>query len=627
MMALVPVYIMLEEFEVTPMMETEHDWILTDEAAWEALAAAEDKIARAEQIGEFLENREHDDQDSLGRIIEENAREYPDRPAVLYADVKYTYREFNEWANRYAQYLLSRGIRYGNIVVVMLENRPEIMVVIVALAKIGAVASLINTSQRSTVLSHSLTIEPARGFIVGEECLEEFEKVRPSLDFSGNKSFFYIPDSSDTKPPEIYIDLSAAAIGMQSTNPTTTGEVRLKDPVAFIFTSGTTGLPKAAIITHMHATASAYWWGRVILEMTPEDVMYITLPMFHSNAFNIGWASAIAGGSAVALRRKFSASEFWRDTRKFNATAFNYIGEICRYLMNQPPQPDDADNPVCKIAGNGMNVDIWKDFKKRFAIEKVYEQYGATEFMFSLVNFFNLDCTIGTSNRPFAIVKKNPENDEPLRDKNGLLKRVEVGEAGLMLIEIDDPLIFKGYTDDQSTEKKIIRDAFAPGDMWANTGDVLRDIGHNHAQFVDRLGDTFRWKSENVSTDEVANIVIGFQPVLQAAVYGVTVPQTDGRAGMAAIVASTGPDHFDLAGLATYLRASLPAYAVPIFLRLMQRLETTSTHKIRKNILQKQGFAPAAVTDPMYVLLPGASTYTPLTPEVYQDVMRGRFKF
>jgi len=608
-------------------MKSGHDYILTDEVAWEALAAAEDKIAKAERIGEILQNREHEDRESLGRFIEENAREYPDRPAVMYEDASYTHREFNAWANRYANYLLSRGVRHGDIVVVMLENRPEIMIAIAALAKIGAVASLINTSQRSTVLAHSLTIAPARGFIVGEECLGEFETVRPGLELSEDQALWYIPDAGDARPPAPYTDLAETTIGMQATDPATTGEVRLKDPVAHIFTSGTTGLPKAAVITHMHATASAYWWGRVVLEMTPEDVIYITLPMFHSNAFNIGWAAAIGGGSAVALRRKFSASNFWQDTRKFNATAFNYIGEICRYLMNQPPQPDDTDNPVYKIAGNGMNVDIWKDFKKRFTIDKVYEQYGATEFMFSLVNFFNLDCTIGTTNRSFAIVKSDPDNHEPIRDENGFLKRVEVGEAGLMLIEIEDPLVFKGYTNAQDTEKKIIRNAFAPDDMWVNTGDLLRDIGHNHAQFVDRLGDTFRWKGENVSTDEVANIVIGFQPVLQAAVYGVTVPGTDGRAGMAAIVATTGPEHFDMAGLTAYLRGALPGYAVPLFLRLMQRFETTSTHKIKKNILQKHGFDPAVVTDPIYVLLPGASAYTPLTPEVYEDILKCRYKF
>jgi citronellyl-CoA synthetase len=608
-------------------MKTGHEYILTDEEAWKALASAEDKIANAERIGAILQSRQHDDRESLGKFIEQNARDYPDRPAVMYEEVRYTHREFNEWANRYAHYLFSRGVRHGDIVVVMLENRPEIMVAIVALAKIGAVASLINTSQRSTVLAHSLTIQPAQGFIVGEECLGQFEAVRSGLALNQDQALFYIPDAGNDRPPAIYTDLAEATLHMEVTDPATTGEVRLKDPVAYIFTSGTTGLPKAAIITHMHATASAYWWGRAVLEMTPEDVMYITLPMFHSNAFNIGWAAAIGGGSAVALRRKFSARNFWQDTRKFSATAFNYIGEICRYLMNQPPQPDDADNPVYKIAGNGMNVDIWKDFKKRFAVDKVYEQYGATEFMFSLINFFNLDCTIGTSNRSFAIVKHDPQNDEPVRDENGFLQRVEVGNTGLMLIEIEDPLIFKGYTDARATEKKIIRNAFEPGDMWVNTGDLLRDIGHNHAQFVDRLGDTFRWKGENVSTDEVANIVIGFEPVLQAAVYGVAIPGTDGRAGMAAIVASSGPEHFDMAGLATHLRASLPSYAVPIFLRLMQRFETTSTHKIRKNILQKHGFNPAAVADPIYVLLPGAFAYTPLTPEVYEDVMKGRYKF
>ena len=606
-------------------MTREH--ILKDEDVTKARIENADKLAVMDKIARERQKLSPEERQSFGTYIERNAQKYPDNVAVLYEEIVYTYREFNQWTNRYANYLIAQGLKKGEVVAVMLENRPEMLMVMAALAKIGAVASLINTSQRGTVLSHSLTLVPTRSFIIGGECLTAFEEVKADIGLRADQKIYCQPDLVTVDVPNEYVNLADEIREVNVDNPTSTKDVRLKDQFLYIFTSGTTGMPKAVIITHFHTTSSLNWWGHVVLDMKPEDVMYITLPLFHGNAFHIGWCSAIAGGSAVAIRRRFSVSGFWQDVQRFNATAFIYVGEVCRYLMNGPPSPSDDDNPVWKIAGNGLNIKIWKSFKKRFGIEKVYEHWGATEFNFGLINTLNLDCTVGTTKGSFAIVKVDMETDEPVRDQNGFLQKVELGEAGLMLIELLNPLTFKGYTNQEATEKKLIKDAFKIGDTWVNTGDLLRDIGHRHAQFVDRRGDTFRWKGENVSTDEVAAVVAGFDKVLQAVVYGVSIPDTDGRAGMATLVFDCKPDRFDLAGLTQYLRKSLPVYAVPLFIRLTSELETTSTHKIRKNQLRDEGFDINAISDPIYVLLPGSSEYIPLTADLHGEIIQGKNRF
>ena len=341
----------------------------------------------------------------------------------------------------------------------------------------------------------------------------------------------------------------------------------------------------------------------------------------------MGWSAALANGAAMAIRRKFSASHFWEDTRKFNATAFNYIGETTRYLMNQPAKPDDRNNPVEKIVGNGLRPDIWKPFKKRFGISKVYEFYGATEMLLAFYNLLNLDNTMGFNLDPYAIVRYDLDTDEPVRSKNGFFEKVDRGEAGLLLGEILDRTPFAGYTDEASSRKKIFRDVFAPGDMWLNTGDMVRDLGFRHAQFVDRLGDTFRWKGENVSTAEVEEIVNSFPDISHSAVYGVVIQGTDGRAGMASLVPSVPVPQFDFQGFCDHLHRALPSYAVPIFIRIKTEFDTTDTHKIKKTDLKKEGFDLDQLSDPVYVLLPGSNEYTPLTREIHEGIIQGQYRF
>jgi citronellyl-CoA synthetase len=328
-------------------------------------------------------------------------------------------------------------------------------------------------------------------------------------------------------------------------------------------------------------------------------------------------------GGTLALARKFSASRFWDDVRKYKATVFNYVGELCRYLMNQPPKPNDADHLVKTIIGNGLRPEIWKDFKTRFGIERVGEFYGTSEGIGTFTNFFNFDCTCGYNMQTFAIVKYDGEEDVAVRDEDGFMRRVGLGEVGLLIFPLQSDVGFIGYTDKKATESKILRNVFKEGDTWVNSGDLVRDQGCNHVLFADRVGDTFRWRGHNISTTEVENIFNNFEQVSLSTVYGVKIPNSDGRAGMASFASEINIEDFNFKGLAEYLQNNLPPYGVPIFLRVKSEIETTSTFKIKKSLLKKEGFDLDIIDDALYVMLPNESNYKPLTREIYDDIQKG----
>jgi citronellyl-CoA synthetase len=563
-----------------------------------------------------------------GKLLEATAEKFPDNAAVKAPEGELTWREYNRAVNRYANYFIEKGLKKGDVAVVFLETRPELLIAYSAMAKIGAVNSMINTNLRGNALLHAMTLNPGKVFIIGEELMGPFAEIKDDLELDEDQEIYFVPDSGDMPCPEGMIDLTEATRDAPADNPDTVKDVLPTDTISYVFTSGTTGgLPKAAVIKHARVVSSTFFNGMVVMEMKPADTMYVPLPFFHTNALALSWPTVFAAGSAVAVRRKFSASRFWDDVRKYDATAFCYVGEVCRYLMNQPPRPDDADNPMKMVIGNGMRPDIWKEFKARFGVDKVFEIYGAAESNLYFVNMFNFDCTVGSSIIPYAIVRYDIEEDRPILDENGRMQRVKPGEAGLALSKISKIFPFSGYTSKKATESKIMRDVFEDGDAWFNTGDLLLDMGHKHAQFVDRLGDTFRWKGENVSTTEVEEVANTYPQVSESTVYGVLMPGGDGRAGMAAVATEVDAGEFDFRGLAGLFTKSLPPYAVPRFIRLKSEFDTTATFKSIKFKLKKEGFDPAKVGDPIYVLLPGEDEYKPLTGELYQEIMEGNFRF
>jgi len=453
-----------------------------------------------------------------------------------------------------------------------------------------------------------------------------FEEIRPGLNLTPDSRVHFLVNRGDQSAPDGYIDLTSESAKAQSDNPDTTLEITTRDPLCYIFTSGTTGKPKAAIIDHFRWLSAKYGFGAE-MALSPDDIVYIPLPFSHSTALAVVWGPATHGGAATLMRRKFSASNFWKDVEEHHVTAFGYIGELCRYLMNQPPRPDDIENSVEKIIGNGLRPDIWKEFKKRFGIPKVYEFYASSEGNVAFANMMNLECTIGFAFSPHAIVKYDVEADEPIKDANGFMQKVAKGEAGLLLGEITEDNQFVGYTSKDATESKIMRKVFEEGDAWFNTGDLIKNIGFGHAQFVDRVGDTFRWKGENVSTTEVEEVITILDQVKECTVYGVSIPGTDGRAGMVSLITNTEIENFNLKGFIEKLKQNLPSYAVPLFIRFQEEFEVTATMKRIKSRLKQGGFDPREVKDPLYVLLPGESEYTLLTDDLHAEIADGKHRF
>ncbi len=564
---------------------------------------------------------------SIGWYLEQNARLRPDGTALLFEDRRYTHRQLDQEANKWADVLSARGVGKGDAVAILVENRPEMLFAVAGIVKLGAIAAVINTKQRGKVLEHSLRVSKASTFIVGEELWREFAEVRTAIGADRRDRVLWLVDHGrDTVPPDA-TDASLLLVRARTTSPPQLGAVRLGDPCFYIYTSGTTGMPKASIMSHNRWVKAAGGFGMAALALTPADVLYLALPLYHNNALTVAWSSAASTGAALALRRKFSVSAFWDDVRRYRATSFAYIGELCRYLLNQAPRPDDRDNPVRKIVGNGLRPDIWKEFKTRFGIDEVYEFYAASEGNIAFINLLNADCTVGICPAPYALVKYDVDRDEPVQAPDGRLIRVAKGEVGLLIGEVSERYAFDGYTDKAASEKKLLRDVFVAGDCWFNSGDLLRDLGLRHAQFVDRVGDTFRWKGENVSTNEVAEVLNTFGQVAESTVYGVQVPGAEGRCGMAAVVLRVPLAELDLASFARHVRGQLPAYAVPVFLRFQEELEVTGTFKQVKGDLKKQGFDPAAVGEPVFVLPPRHTEYVTLTPDLHRQISARELEF
>ena len=550
---------------------------------------------------------------SIGRKFQELAASQPDAPFLKFQGVTVTYGEANRRANRFAEVLKSRGVTRGDTVGVCMTNRTEVMLAILGAVKVGASVGLLNHHQRGEVLDHSQQILEAKVTLVGAECAEVVESL-PSEDWIGELMAVSSPvdlpfrgftagDRPESLAGLTWLEDELAALGDEAgdTNPPEADETLGKETAYYIFTSGTTGLPKASTMTHYRWNRALAGFGLSGVRLKKDDVLLCPLPMYHNNALTVGLGCVLAAGACLAIEEHFSASKFWDQARASGATAAIYIGEICRYLLNQEPGPGDRDHKVRVMTGNGLRPEIWDEFQQRFGIDRICEFYAASECNIAFVNAFNVPKTTGYCPMDFAIVEYDAETGEPQRGKDGRLKKVRKGETGLLLSGISSSQPFDGYTDKDATEKKIVRDAFADGDAWFVSGDLMLDQGLKHASFVDRLGDTFRWKGENVATTQVEAAVGSFSGVDQAVVYGVEVPGADGRAGMAAVRVREGTE-FDGTGLAEHLRSSLPSYAVPLFIRLSEELEQTSTYKSRKTELRDQAFDVSQFDEPVYVL-------------------------
>ena len=543
---------------------------------------------------------------SIGTVFQERAARYGDRIFLKFGDQQLTYRDANAAANRYAGVLAARGVGQGDVVGIMLRNSPNAVLAMLATVKCGAVAGMLNYHQRGEVLAHSL------GLLKAKVLIAETDLVSAVAESGGT-------GTTETLTVE---DLERYAVSAPATNPASASAVQAKDTAFYIFTSGTTGFPKASVMTHRRWLAALAAFGGLGLRLHSSDTLYCCLPLYHNNALTVALSSVINSGSTLLLGKSFSASRFWDEVIAGDATAFIYIGEICRYLLNQPPKPTDRAHKVRVIAGNGLRPEIWEEFTTRFGIARVCEFYSASESTTAFINIFNVPRSTGISPMPLAYVEYDPDTGEPLRDERGRVHRVPGGEPGLLLSPVNKLQPFDGYTDKAATEKKLVRNAFRDGDCWFNTGDVMSPQGMFHAAFVDRLGDTFRWKGENVATTQVERAVSSEPAVEECTVYGVEVPRTGGRAGMAAVKLREGAE-FDGKSLARAVYDHLPGYALPLFVRVAESLEHTSTFKSRKVELREQAYG-SDVKDPLYVLAGRDEGYVPYYDEYPEEVAGGK---
>ncbi|MGQ0699089.1 MAG: long-chain-acyl-CoA synthetase [Panacagrimonas sp.] len=550
---------------------------------------------------------------SIGLHLQNLARRHPRRIALRFEDRSWTYAELNTWANRIAHVLRARGVLAGDAVGILMENRAEVLACVAGVVKLGAVAGMLNHNQRGEVLTHSIGLTKAQVLILGEECVGALHSA------PGVSAMRVLWDGADVAPGG-YANLRTELIHAPSHNLEETTGIAAKRAAFYIFTSGTTGMPKASVMSHYRWLKGMAGLGQMALRLKSDDVFYCALPLYHNNALTVSWGATMSAGATLALARKFSASKFWDDIRRFDATGFCYIGEICRYLLNQPPRPDDCEHKVRVICGNGLRPEIWDQFQQRFGIERIAEFYGASESNAAFVNGFGLSKTAGFCPMPFAIVEFDAEAEQPVRNDDGFMRKVKKGGVGLLITEVSDKSPFDGYTDDKASQKKLFRDVFERGDCWFNSGDLVRDQGFRHIAFIDRVGDTFRWKGENVATTEVEGALNRHPQIEQAVAYGVEIPGTDGRAGMASLTWKGGA--FDGAGLAKFLREQLPAYAVPVFIRLRPEQEVTGTFKFRKVELKQEGFDPGRVKEPLYALADAARGYEPITSVLFASIRK-----
>ena len=554
--------------------------------------------------------------DCLAARVERTAARFPTNTAVIFEGQSLTWTELNAKANRCSSALRAQGLVAGDTVSLIMENRIEFLTSLIALNKLGAITALINTNLVGSPLIHCIKITKSKMCIFGEERLQEIADVKSDPGLECVKNWLFVIDAGKQLCPAWATNLEEGA--ENNTNPAQTNQNTLADVALYMYTSGTTGLPKASVITNRRFLLSSALSYKAGIKCKENDCIYLCLPLYHGTGLFLGAGAAFSTGACMFIRRKFSGSNFLHEVREHRATCFIYIGELCRYLLNVPAQPDDHNTPLTRMMGNGLRPDVWHEFKNRFGVERIAEFYGSSEGNVAFINMLNKDCTVGSTSVPIALVKYDVDADEIVSDENGHCVLVADGEPGLLLGKITEKTSFEGYTSKEETEKKILRDIFKTGDAWFNTGDLMKtvDVGFSlglpHFQFVDRVGDTFRWKSENVSTNEVGEIINAHTQIDFCNVYGVEIPKADGRAGMASLVLTEGLDTLDIESFSNHVNEHLPAYARPVFLRIQSELDTTGTFKMLKGELRKEAYDLDQVSDTIFVLKPRSDTYVRL---------------
>jgi len=577
----------------------------------------------------------------LPAVIDELAHRLGDKPALLSDRECFTYLELASRTRRYARWALAQGVAKGEVVGLLMPNRPEYLAIWLGITRVGGAVALLNTNLAGQSLAHCIQAASAKHLLVAAELADTLDTALPHLAappqvwIHGARREWWDRRLAGPGPAgrRSHLDEKIASL---SDAPLEAGELRevaIDDRALCIYTSGSTGLPKAANVSHARVMQWGLWFAGM-MDAQPSDRLYSCLPMYHSVGGVLAPGAMLAAGGALVVREKFSASQLWSDIIRWECTVFQYIGELCRYLLHRPYAENETAHRLRLACGNGLAAGVWEAFQQRFRIPHILEFYAATEGGLSLFNVQGKPGAIGhvpgylAHRFAPALVAFDFDKGEPIRNENGFCIRCGVNEPGEAIIQVRNDAAsagsrFEGYTNAAETEKRILRHVFAAGDAWVRTGDVMRQDEKGFFYFVDRIGDTFRWKGENVATSEVAQVLCAFEGILHASVYGVAIPGSEGRAGMAALVCEGA---LDLAALQRHVAERLPAYARPLFLRLCPQAELTGTFKYAKGDLVRQGFDPSRCADPQYFLHPQLRAYVLLDATLYDSILAGAIR-
>jgi len=561
-------------------------------------------------------------------VLEELADAQGEALALLDDSECFTYRALATRANQYARWALDQGLVKGDVVGLLMSNRPEYMAIWLGITSVGGVVALLNTQVTGRSLAHCINIVAPKHLIVEAELFDGLTAASGDLTCAAR---IWVHGATDADVPRI--DCAVDRYDDEKPGAASRRSVTIDDNALFIYTSGTTGLPKAARVTHARLMQWTHWCAGMMGTQS-NDRMYNCLPMYHSVGGVLATGAVLVAGGAVVIRDGFSARQFWNDVVRWDCTLFQYIGELCRYLLHAEPSANATRHRIRMCCGNGLRVDIWNEFKSRFAIPRILEFYAATE---GNVSFFNVEEQPGAVGRipkylahrfPATLIRFDLEKEEPIRDDRGWCIRCAAGEIGEAVGQLlDDPsnvgARFDGYTSTEATDKKILRNAFEPGDAWFRTGDLMRRDARGYFYFVDRIGDTFRWKGENVATTEVSEVICAFPGIKQANVYGVAIPGTEGKAGMATLITD---GELDLGAFRLHLIDRLPGYARPLFLRIGNEMDVTTTFKYTKRDLVRQAYNPDATADRIYFDNPERDTFVQLDKALYDRIQAGRLR-
>ncbi len=563
---------------------------------------------------------------TLPIVIEEVAALQGSKPALVSDRESFTYSDLTRRANQYARWALVQGIAKGDVICLLMKNRPEYMATWLGLTCTGVVVALLNTNLAGPSLAHCIRLVSPSHILVDADCVDTLSTALPHLEASPE---ILVHGENLTRR---HIDLELAHLDTSSMTAEERRHTEVYDVALYVYTSGTTGLPKAARVTHARVMQWSHWFAGMMLA-TPEDRLYDCLPMYHSVGGVQAPGAILVTGGTVILREKFSASEFWSDIVRWECTLFQYIGELCRYLLHTPPSAFETRHCLRLACGNGLAPEVWEAFQSRFDIPRILEFYAATEGNISLFNVEGKPGSIGrvpgylAHRFAPALVRFDVDRGEPIRNEQGFCIRCEPNEAGEALGKIsEDPASvgqrFDGYTSREASEKKVLRNVFTTGDAWIRSGDLMRKDEQGFFYFIDRVGDTFRRKGENVAASEVSAVISEFPGIRHANVYGVPVPGADGRVGMAALVV----DSLDLAGFHEHLASRLPPYARPAFLRMRTDADVTGTLKYFTTELARQGYDPTSIADPLYFDLVDAHAFVRLDRDLYDRIQAGEIR-